>query len=190
MAATESFVLTENGNKVGIPTRFELCCCCFRWRWFYGFLSFCLWETEHAISPRLWCVSMIHPSDHWSECNFACFACCWEVCLPRSFHFIFSQSSSSINHLVHLSVCGSKIDRMWWFFQVVMSPHDPPQAFVDNFIRLLNDADVSEFQRVLEMKVLSEFWFWSWSSEFILDACFFFFFTSLFFSLPISTVQM
>lgn len=34
-----------------------------------------------------------------------------------------------------------------------MSPHDPPQAFVDNFIRLLTDADVTEFQRVLEMKV-------------------------------------
>ncbi|KAK7087757.1 vacuolar protein sorting-associated protein 53 homolog [Littorina saxatilis] len=38
--------------------------------------------------------------------------------------------------------------------KVVMSPHDPPQAFVDNFIRLLNDADVTEFQRVLEMKGL------------------------------------
>ena len=34
-----------------------------------------------------------------------------------------------------------------------MSPHDPPQSFVDNFIRLLTDADVTEFQRVLEMKV-------------------------------------
>ena len=41
------------------------------------------------------------------------------------------------------------------FYQVVMSPHDPPQAFVDNFIRLLTDADVTEFQRVLEMKVPS-----------------------------------
>ncbi|KAK7481576.1 hypothetical protein BaRGS_00027225 [Batillaria attramentaria] len=38
--------------------------------------------------------------------------------------------------------------------KVVMSPHDPPQAFVDNFIRLLTDADVTEFQRVLEMKGL------------------------------------
>ncbi|XP_076473100.1 vacuolar protein sorting-associated protein 53 homolog [Babylonia areolata] len=38
--------------------------------------------------------------------------------------------------------------------KVVMSPHDPPQGFVDNFIRLLTDADVTEFQRVLEMKGL------------------------------------
>ncbi|KAK3774031.1 hypothetical protein RRG08_030113 [Elysia crispata] len=36
--------------------------------------------------------------------------------------------------------------------KVVMSPQHPPQAFVDNFIRLLNDSDASDFQRVLEMK--------------------------------------
>ena len=34
-----------------------------------------------------------------------------------------------------------------------MSPHEPPAGFVDNFIRLLQDSDVNEFQKVLEMKV-------------------------------------
>ncbi|XP_005102675.1 vacuolar protein sorting-associated protein 53 homolog [Aplysia californica] len=36
--------------------------------------------------------------------------------------------------------------------KVVMSPQHPPQSFVDNFIRLLTDADINDFQRVLEMK--------------------------------------
>ncbi|XP_071094311.1 vacuolar protein sorting-associated protein 53 homolog [Haliotis cracherodii] len=38
--------------------------------------------------------------------------------------------------------------------KVVMSPHDPPQGFVDNFIRLLTDSDINDFQRVLDMKGL------------------------------------
>ncbi|ESO97342.1 hypothetical protein LOTGIDRAFT_214182 [Lottia gigantea] len=38
--------------------------------------------------------------------------------------------------------------------KVVMSPHEPPQGYVDNYIRLLNDSDVNEFQKVLEMKGL------------------------------------
>ncbi|XP_041349182.1 vacuolar protein sorting-associated protein 53 homolog [Gigantopelta aegis] len=38
--------------------------------------------------------------------------------------------------------------------KVVMSPHEPPAGFVDNFIRLLQDSDVNEFQKVLEMKGL------------------------------------
>ena len=38
-------------------------------------------------------------------------------------------------------------------FQVVMSPHEQPQGFVDNYIRLLSDSDINEFQKVLEMKV-------------------------------------
>ncbi|KAH9498665.1 Vacuolar protein sorting-associated protein 53 [Bulinus truncatus] len=36
--------------------------------------------------------------------------------------------------------------------KVVMSPHLPAQEFVDNFIRLLTDSDINDFQRVLEMK--------------------------------------
>lgn len=36
-----------------------------------------------------------------------------------------------------------------------MSPQNPPQGFVDNFIRLLADSDINDFQRVLEMKVSS-----------------------------------
>ena len=34
-----------------------------------------------------------------------------------------------------------------------MSPHAAPQAFVDNYIKLLPEADSTEFQKVLEMKV-------------------------------------
>ncbi|CAC5421456.1 VPS53 [Mytilus coruscus] len=38
--------------------------------------------------------------------------------------------------------------------KVVMSPHEQPQGFVDNYIRLLSDSDINEFQKVLEMKGL------------------------------------
>ncbi|XP_070571554.1 vacuolar protein sorting-associated protein 53 homolog [Ptychodera flava] len=38
--------------------------------------------------------------------------------------------------------------------KVVMSPHDPPQAFVDNYIKLIADIDTASFQKVLEMKGL------------------------------------
>ena len=34
-----------------------------------------------------------------------------------------------------------------------MSPHSAPQAFVDNYIKLLPETDGTEFQKVLEMKV-------------------------------------
>jgi len=37
--------------------------------------------------------------------------------------------------------------------KVIMSPHDQHQGFVDNYLKLLPDADMSEFQKVLEMKV-------------------------------------
>ncbi|KAK3586403.1 hypothetical protein CHS0354_013107 [Potamilus streckersoni] len=40
--------------------------------------------------------------------------------------------------------------------KVVMSPHEPPQGYVDNFIRLLHDSDIGEFQKVLEMKGLKK----------------------------------
>ncbi|ELU07898.1 hypothetical protein CAPTEDRAFT_132286, partial [Capitella teleta] len=38
--------------------------------------------------------------------------------------------------------------------KVVMSPHEPPQVFVDNYIKLLTESDLHEFQRILEMKSL------------------------------------
>ncbi|XP_071945841.1 vacuolar protein sorting-associated protein 53 homolog [Antedon mediterranea] len=38
--------------------------------------------------------------------------------------------------------------------KVVMSPADPIQAFVDNYLKLLDDTDTSNFQKVLEMKGL------------------------------------
>ncbi|XP_074640960.1 vacuolar protein sorting-associated protein 53 homolog [Tubulanus polymorphus] len=38
--------------------------------------------------------------------------------------------------------------------KVVMSPSDPPQSFVDNFLKLLADRDISDFQKVLDMKGL------------------------------------
>jgi hypothetical protein len=38
--------------------------------------------------------------------------------------------------------------------KVVMSPHEPVHAFVDNYIKLLPESDPTEFQKVLEMKGL------------------------------------
>ena len=35
-----------------------------------------------------------------------------------------------------------------------MSPHDPPVGFVDNYIKLVSDADTSNFQKLLDMKVI------------------------------------
>ena len=35
-----------------------------------------------------------------------------------------------------------------------MSPHDPPVGFVDNYIKLVADADTSNFQKLLDMKVI------------------------------------
>ena len=37
--------------------------------------------------------------------------------------------------------------------KVVMSPHEPPQGFVDNYTKLLAESDSTEFQKVLDMKV-------------------------------------
>jgi len=37
-----------------------------------------------------------------------------------------------------------------------MSPHEPVHAFVDNYIKLLPESDLTEFQKVLEMKVTSQ----------------------------------
>jgi hypothetical protein len=39
-----------------------------------------------------------------------------------------------------------------------MSPHEPVHAFIDNYIKLLPDTDVTEFQKVLEMKVITTNW--------------------------------
>ena len=38
--------------------------------------------------------------------------------------------------------------------QVVMSPHEPQKAFVESYIKLLPDTDVTDFQKILDMKVL------------------------------------
>jgi hypothetical protein len=37
--------------------------------------------------------------------------------------------------------------------KVVMAPTDPAKAFTDQFAKLLPEADPSEFQKVLDMKV-------------------------------------
>ena len=34
-----------------------------------------------------------------------------------------------------------------------MSPHEPLSSFVDNYIKLLPESDVSELQKILDMKV-------------------------------------
>ena len=34
-----------------------------------------------------------------------------------------------------------------------MSPHEPVHAFIDNYVKLLPESDLTEFQKVLEMKV-------------------------------------
>ncbi|XP_076364592.1 vacuolar protein sorting 53 [Tachypleus tridentatus] len=38
--------------------------------------------------------------------------------------------------------------------KVVMSPHEPNESFVENYIKLLPESDLSEFQKVLDMKGL------------------------------------
>lgn len=38
--------------------------------------------------------------------------------------------------------------------KVVMTPHEPDRTFVDQFLRLLPESDVSEFQKILDMKGL------------------------------------
>lgn len=61
-----------------------------------------------------------------------------------------------------VNVCSSRytkivqkgMDRAELILKVVMTPHDMAHAFVANFINLMKgDAEVSSFQRVLEMKV-------------------------------------
>lgn len=37
--------------------------------------------------------------------------------------------------------------------KVVMAPTEPDTSFVDQFLKLLPDSDISEFQKILEMKV-------------------------------------
>ncbi|XP_060584875.1 vacuolar protein sorting-associated protein 53 homolog [Ruditapes philippinarum] len=38
--------------------------------------------------------------------------------------------------------------------KVMMNHHEPAMGFIDNYIRLLNDSDIGEFQKILEMKGL------------------------------------
>ena len=37
-----------------------------------------------------------------------------------------------------------------------MSPHDPVVGFVDNYIKLMEDTDTWNFQKLLDMKVRQE----------------------------------
>lgn len=37
--------------------------------------------------------------------------------------------------------------------KVVMAPIEPDTSFVDQFLKLLPESDIQEFQKVLEMKV-------------------------------------
>jgi len=37
-----------------------------------------------------------------------------------------------------------------------MSPHEPVHAFIDNYVKLLPESDLTEFQKVLEMKVSAQ----------------------------------
>jgi len=34
-----------------------------------------------------------------------------------------------------------------------MSPHEPIHSFIDNYVKLLPESDLAEYQKVLEMKV-------------------------------------
>ncbi len=45
--------------------------------------------------------------------------------------------------------------------KVVMTPHDPNSTFVDQFLRLLPESDISEFQKILDMKVRNQ-----WQTKF------------------------
>ncbi|KAK2558267.1 Vacuolar protein sorting-associated protein 53-like protein [Acropora cervicornis] len=38
--------------------------------------------------------------------------------------------------------------------RVVMSPHDPVVGFIDNYIKLMEDTETSNFQKLLDMKGL------------------------------------
>ena len=40
-------------------------------------------------------------------------------------------------------------------FQIVMSPHDQAKPFVTSYLKLLENSDQGDFQKVLEMKVRS-----------------------------------
>lgn len=35
-----------------------------------------------------------------------------------------------------------------------MAPHENAESFVDNYMKLLPESDITEFQKVLDMKVL------------------------------------
>lgn len=36
-----------------------------------------------------------------------------------------------------------------------MAPHENAESFVDNYMKLLPESDITEFQKVLDMKVFS-----------------------------------
>ena len=75
-------------------------------------------------------------------------------------------------HCRYTKIVQKGMDRAELILKVVMTPHDMAHAFVANFINLMKgDAEVSSFQRVLEMKVgearcvhcTRECWVCSWN---------------------------
>ena len=70
-----------------------------------------------------------------------------------TFAFDFKNSRSLFFSYTKIVVKGMTKAEM--ILKVVMSPHDPPQPYVDNYIKLLTETDITEFQKVLDMKVWS-----------------------------------
>lgn len=56
----------------------------------------------------------------------------------------------------HTKIVVKGMTKAEMILKVMMSPHEPPVGFVDNYIRLLADSDISEFQKILEMKGLKK----------------------------------
>ena len=57
------------------------------------------------------------------------------------------------NPFSYTKIVNKGMTRAEMTLKVVMSPHDPYQGFVDNCLKLLPEVDVTEFQKVIEMKV-------------------------------------
>ena len=66
----------------------------------------------------------------------------------------FTVFACQCRHSRYTKIVQKGMDRAELILKVVMTPHDMAHAFVANFINLMKgDAEVSSFQRVLEMKV-------------------------------------
>lgn len=53
---------------------------------------------------------------------------------------------------ISLKVVMKGMSKAEYILKVVLSPLDPADAFVTNLLRLLPETDLSEFQKILEMK--------------------------------------